>query len=95
MPKTEVYSWRLAPALKAALEEAARDERVSVAALLDRIARHWLAERTATAGHAAAEQARLRAAALRFVGVLRGGDPRRAQEARRRVRQRLAKRHAG
>jgi hypothetical protein len=42
MSKSEVYSWRLSSRLKRQLEEAARDEKTSVSAVLDRIARDWL-----------------------------------------------------
>jgi hypothetical protein len=47
MPKTVIYSWRLDPNLRRRLEEAARAARTSVARLLDRIAREWLAKREA------------------------------------------------
>ena len=91
--KSEVYSWRLAPDLKDDLEEAARQERVSVARLLERIARAWLKTRPAAAADDEAEQARLRAVAMQFAGTIRGGDPDRAAEAGKRVREQLARRH--
>lgn len=93
MNKTEVYSWRLSPELKTALEEAARDEDTSVAELLERAAREWLA-RTSSGKRTAeeVEQRRLRAAAMQFVGTIAGGDPRRAGGARTRIRNRLRKR---
>ena len=47
MPKTVIYSWRLDPDLRQGLNEAARAERTSVARLLDRIVREWLAKREA------------------------------------------------
>lgn len=90
--KTEVYSWRLSPALKAALEDAAREGRVSVAQFIERLVSRGLTEQVAGAG--GAREARARAAAMRFIGVLRGGDPRRAERARRHIRDRLAKRRA-
>jgi hypothetical protein len=40
--KSEVYSWRLAPDLKAELEQRAREEGIGLAALLERISREWL-----------------------------------------------------
>jgi len=95
MPKTEVYSWRVSPALKLALEEAAREQDVSVAELLDRVTQEWLAERTAHSGSGSAEQERLRAAALRFAGRVRGGDPDRAARASERLRAKLTRRRAG
>ncbi len=42
MKKSEVYSWRVGPDLKRALEDAARAERTSVAELLNRMAKAWL-----------------------------------------------------
>jgi hypothetical protein len=95
MSKTEVYSWRLSPDLKAALEEAARDENVSIAELLERAVVEWLARVSSEKrrGEETREQ-RLRASALRFAGAIAGGDRSRARYARDRVRARLRKRHA-
>ncbi len=42
MTKSEVYSWRLSRELKMQLEAAAREEKISVSALLERIVREWL-----------------------------------------------------
>ncbi len=42
MSKTEVYSWRVDPTLKRELEAAARAEKTSVSAVLDRACRSWL-----------------------------------------------------
>ena len=94
MAKTEVYSWRLAADLKAALEDAAREEKTSVCELIGRIARHWLHDRAANAGESTVVQRRIRGSAMRFVGSLAGGNPRRAESARRVIRERLAKRRA-
>jgi len=91
--KSEIYSWRLSPDLKSDLEEAARRERVSVAQLLERIAREWLKARAAAAEDDEAEQERLRAIAMQFVGTIRGGDPDRAAEASKRVRELLARKY--
>jgi hypothetical protein len=92
--KTEVYSWRLSPTLKSDLEDAARVEGRSMAELLDRIAREWLA-RSACRGTDDQEiQRRLRASATRAIGAFDGGDPDRAANAPREVRQRLARRRA-
>ena len=91
--KSEVYSWRLAPDLKGDLEEAARRERVSLARLLERIAREWLKTRPTAAEDDEAEQARLRAVAMQFAGTIRGGDPDRGAEAGKRVRELLARRY--
>jgi hypothetical protein len=94
MRKNEVYSWRVAADLKAALEDAAREERTSVGELLGRMARQWLRDRAAGASESEAGQRRIRASAGRFVGSLAGGNPRRAEGARRELRERLAKRRA-
>ena len=67
--KTEVYSWRLTRDLKDDIDEAARRERVSVARLLERIAREWLKARAAAAADDEAEQERLRA--IDFGALLR------------------------
>jgi hypothetical protein len=91
--KSEVYSWRLSRDLKDDLEEAARRERVSVARLLERIAREWLRTRASAAEDDEAEQERLRAVAMQFVGTIRGGDPERAAEAGKRVRELLARKY--
>lgn len=91
--KSEVYSWRLPRELKIDLEEAARRERVSVARLLERIARDWLRARAAATEDDEAEQARLKAAAMQFVGTIRGGDPDRSAEVSKRVRELLARKY--
>jgi hypothetical protein len=90
--KSEVYSWRLSPELKADLEHAAREERVSVSRLLERIAREWLKARP-SAAEDEAEQDRIRASAMRFVGTLRSGDPDRSAMASQRVREQLTRKH--
>lgn len=91
--KSEVYSWRLSPDLKADLEHAARREGVSVSSLLDRITREWLKARPGAADDEA-EQERIRASAMRFIGKLRGGDPDRSAKVSERVRETLKERHA-
>jgi len=94
MAKTAVYSWRVSPARKAALEDAARAEGASVADLLDRVTGEWMQARTARVGSDDAEQARLRKAAMRFVGSVHGPDPDRASQARVRLREKLVRRRA-
>ena len=69
MSKSEVFSWRVTPALKAELEAAARDENSSVGAVLERIAREWLKRRRKLD---AAEQQRLRAALMACAGTYKG-----------------------
>ena len=91
--KSEVYSWRLSRDLKDDLEEAARREGVSLSRLLERIARDWLKARASAAEDDEAEQERLRAVAMQFVGTIRGGDPDRAAEVSKRVRELLARKY--
>ena len=90
--RSEVYSWRLSRELKEDLEHAARREGVSLSRLLERIARDWLQQRSAAADDEA-EQERIRARAMRFVGSIQGGDPDRAAKARERVREVLARKY--
>jgi hypothetical protein len=94
MAKSEVYSWRVAAELKVALEDVAREEGTSVGELLGRMARQWLRDRTAGTRESEAEQRRIRALSERFVGLLAGGNPRRAEGARAEIRERLAKHRA-
>jgi hypothetical protein len=93
MAKTEVYSWRVSPETKTALEDAARRERATLGALLDRITREWLAGRTAGSPDDV-EQRRLHAAAAEVLGSIRGGNPHRAEQARQTIRGRLGRRRA-
>jgi hypothetical protein len=92
MIKTEVYSWRISRELKGELEEAARSEEKSLAALLEEIAQGWLAS-SHRKGSARAREERLRADAAKFVGAIEGEDPRRAETAGARVRSRIVARH--
>ena len=92
--KTEVYTWRVSSATKAALEEAARTSNRSVARLLDEIVAERL-DATGPAGEAEMNnQRRLHARAARFAGRFSGTDPRRSGHVRARVRTRLAERRA-
>ena len=94
MAKSEVYSWRVAPETKAALELAARHERSSISRLLDRVVHDWLTKRRRGANGDEGEQGRLHAAAAESFGTIRGGNPRRAEQARALIRKRLADRCA-
>lgn len=89
MAKSEVYSWRVAPETKAALEHVARRERSSIGQLLDRLVGEWLAVRARGADGDDTEQARLHAAAARTLGTIRGGNPHRSEQARALIRGRL------
>ncbi len=93
MQKTKVYRWRLSPHLKKALEEAARNQRKPLAALLEEIAEEWL--RRATASGSDEEQERLRAVALPLVGALASGQPDRAEKVRSGVRDSIAGKNRG
>ena len=92
--KSEVYTWRVSPRIKASLEEAARSANRSVAGLLDEIVAERLLA-TEQVGEAERDhQRRLHARAARFAGRLTGTDPRRAETAAASVRARLsARRH--
>jgi len=94
MAKSEVYSWRVSPETKAALEDAARRHGQTVGALLQRIVRDWLDAAQGSRGGDEAEQARLHAAAKASFGAIRGGDPDRSARARETIRTRLTKRRA-
>ena len=91
--KDQLYSWRLQSDLKAALEDAARARRTSLADLLDRITRRWLEDQMAR-GDDAEIQKRLHAAASDCFGSIRGGEPHRAENASQYLKTRLARRHA-
>lgn len=93
MKKTEVYSWRISPDLKSALEDAARHEGISVARLLERIVTAWL-QYPITDGDEADAQRRLHAAAEQTIGTIHGGDPQRATQAAERIQAKLRRRHA-
>ena len=91
MKKTEVYSWRVASDRKSALENEARREGTTVAALLDHITGEWIESRRGVTGDDA-EQARLQARAGRALGTIAGKDPKRAERARSVIRKRLQQR---
>ena len=82
--------------MKEALEESARAENTSVAGLLDRIVGDWLARGSSSGDDSddKAVQRRLHEAAAPSIGSIRGDDPNRAQEAGRRVRAGLVRKHA-
>lgn len=91
MRKSEVYSWRVATEVKAALEHEARREGRSVGGLLEQIALEWLtAKRRATGSDD--EQSSLHDVAGKTVGTLAGGNPDRSTTVRTAVRRRLIER---
>jgi hypothetical protein len=90
--KTEVYSWRVSTDLKTGLEREARRRKVSLAAILDLAARELLTKGTGDS-HDGEEQTRLHEAAGRCFGTLASGNPRRSENVREAVRQRLSRRN--
>lgn len=94
MAKTEVYSWRLDPEIKMALESEARSEGTTMAEMLDRMAKQWLELRKRQNGDDEAEQARLHAAAAKCMGTISGGDPFASEKVREVVRKRIRERNA-
>lgn len=76
--KTDVYSWRISPGLKADLSRAARARKLSVSAVLDMLVRKWLAENALEVADDE-EQKRLHSEAERHFGVIKGKDPRRSE----------------
>ena len=89
--KTDVYSWRLTAAKKAALENRARQEGASLSQLLDRITQEWMEARNNEIDPV--EQRRLHAAVHKTLGVISGKNPVRAEQSRAAIRKRLADRH--
>jgi hypothetical protein len=91
--KTEVYSWRLSADRKAALEEEARRQGISLSSLLDSVTADWLADRRN--GHAddEAEQAAIRKRVMATVGTIRSGDPTRSQRTSELVREIIRRKH--
>jgi hypothetical protein len=73
LTKSEVYSWRLTPELKAELEAAARAEKTSVSSVLDRVVRAWLDTRKISEEEDAEQQRRLRERVLKAVGTVSAG----------------------
>ena len=92
--KTEVYSWRLSREVKSDLEREARLRKLPVSSVLSMAVRDWM-RRSAADATGDEAQRRLHAAAASCLGVLDGGDPRRAERARKAIRERLRRRHAG
>lgn len=92
--KTEVYSWRLSADLKSALEAEARRQDTSISALLDKIAREWIKEHEAERVKDEAEQARIRAEAMKYVGALSiGGGPYTNERVRKIIGERLTQKY--
>ena len=92
--KTEVYTWRVSSAMKASLEEAARNKKRSVAQLLDEIVSEGLGAAEKQNEADVNNQRRLHARAARFLGRITSGVARRSERTRELVRARLKRRHA-
>jgi len=91
--KTEVYSWRVSSELKSDLEREARVRKVSLSTLLDSAARDWL-KKSGASNSDKEEQQRLHDLAESCLGALAGGNPHRAETARKLTRERLNRRYA-
>lgn len=94
MTKSEVYSWRISPRMKRALEEAARRENQSVSTLLERIVEQSL--RGGIEGRDGDEtvlQEKLHAAGAVSLGQLNGGRAGRSKRIRQDVRGKLLRQH--
>lgn len=91
MAKTEVYSWRLAPEKKRALEGRARAQGQTISQLLDGLTEELLASRTDANDDA--EQRRLHAAAAKAVGRISSGNPRLSATVEQEMYRQLKRRH--
>lgn len=92
MPKTEVYSWRIEPETKMALESELRVEGRSLAQLLNELAKDWLRSRNEQRRHETSEQARLQALVKRFAGSISGEQAYSSENVREVVRKRVTER---
>jgi hypothetical protein len=90
--KTEVYSWRVSPDLKAELEREARHRNMSLSALLDLAAQEWL--KKTTVSDDSEEQRRLHRAASAAVRTIASGQTRRSESTGPAVRRKLRQRYA-
>src|SRR3954468_15945683 len=91
--KTTVYSWRVSPETKSAIESCARERGETIAALLDRITRDWLKLERSGQKDTDSWEAEVRARALAACGTIAGDDPSRAERSRHLVRRRLMAKH--
>ena len=72
----------------------ARQERATIAMLLERIVAGWLVTHRQERNQEEAEQQRLHVAAASTLGTIRGSNPGRSEQVQSLVRARLAKRYA-
>lgn len=92
MKKTEVYSWRMNPSTRTAMENEARRERTTIAGLLDRITKEWMDSKRGQPDEEA-EQENLHARVRKTIGTISGSDPNRSERARSDIRRSLRGRH--
>ena len=92
MKKTEVYSWRISPATRTAIENQARRERTTISGLLDRITKEWIDSKRGQSGEEA-EQENLHARVRKTIGTISGSDPNRSERAKSEIRRRLTRHH--
>ncbi|PZR73388.1 MAG: hypothetical protein DLM52_11190 [Chthoniobacterales bacterium] len=94
MAKSEVYSWRVSPQMKRALEEAARRQKQTISALLEKIVAQSF--RNGVEGwkeDEAALQERLHAAGLAAIGKIKSGRTHRSKRVRQDLRRKLQGKH--
>ena len=90
--KTEVYSWRVSPDLKTALEREARRRKISLSAVLD-LATQELLVKSSAENDNEEEQRRLQQAAAKYFGIFTSGKSRRSASVGPAMRQRLRRRY--
>jgi len=79
--------------LETELAEVAQAQHRSASELLEEIVREWLYRHQESQEADEERQRQLQAAAVRFIGVIEGDDPDRAQNASAQVREELLRRH--
>ena len=89
--KSEVYSWRLTPDMKARLESEARRSGKSLAEVLEQISADWLDARAGS--YDDKMEAAMRKRIMATVGKIRGGDPQRASRSKELVREIIRRKH--
>jgi hypothetical protein len=94
MTKSEVYSWRVSPQMKRLLEDAARQEKQSISAVLEKIVNEAFRNgmRRRDEGEAAVQE-RLHTAAMATIGTLKSKRSDRSERVRELVRRKLRQRH--
>jgi len=92
MAKTEVYSWRLSSARRAALQAEARAAGRTIGEVLDHLTDDWLMARRVNNDP---EQRRLHAAAAKAIGSISGGDPHRSENVEQEMYRLLKRRYSG